>query len=150
MFYSPENIQESFMTDIFSIKRDSSKVNEGIEITLVEPKGAKIRFRHIEYRPYTKYIEEQTAILTKQNRNKPLSNTQRMNLVIRGIVRHLLVDWNFTEQGKPIPFSVQAAEKLLLDPDYSDLAEQVVIAITESGDAFRVDADGIEKNSEPT
>lgn len=112
--------------------------NEGIWVELQE--GIEVKIRSAQSLHAAKVYKELIAPYKKkaQRGNLPESVTREINAM--HLAKGILVDWKgfYGEDEKEIPFSVQAAYDLLIDPAYTDLLLDISEAAT-AREAFRAE-----------
>lgn len=133
------------------LRIDSEAKENGIWIDLPGFPGVRVKTRASDALPYRRFVQEQVRRLTRGMRRGDISLEESDRIDRQALARHSLIDWSGVEDddGRPIPFSSEAAERFFADPDYCRFYDACRVAAFEAGDIKRADLEAAEGNSAP-
>lgn len=124
------------------LKTDLDKARNGVWETYID--DFKVKVARSTTPGYISYIQKYArgqgrAFL--EGRNDPKTLKAIKPIIREAAARHLLLDWKGMEDddGNEIPYSVEMAVKLLLDPAYDDLY-RLIESISQDSALYRFEA----------
>ena len=101
------------------------------------------------------YQKGQTAALTKArktSRKRDIEISVIQKIDNEQVAKHCLLDWKnfFDDNGQPIPYSAELAQKLMTDRKYQPFQDFVKSAIDRVDENDLEDVEDIQKNSQPS
>lgn len=124
-----------------SLKIDSSKLEQGAWVGDIPGLGdIRLLVRGIGNDDYRRRQSELTAALPRHLRKEPAEQDRITNALI---VETLLEGWEKVEgdDGKPLPFTADAALAILEDPDMRAFSDGVIWAAMSVSEARKADLD---------
>jgi len=124
-----------------NLKIDSSKLEQGAWVGDIPGLGdIRLRVRGIGNDDYRRRQSELTAALPRHLRKEPAEQDKITNALI---VETLLEGWEKVEgdDGKPMPFTADAALAILEDPDMRAFNDGVIWAAISVSEARKADLD---------
>jgi hypothetical protein len=136
--------------DIQTIRIDSVAVNDGLLIDKIPGWGdAKMRVRGLKSTAYKNARDAKMRAVNADGRDE---NGSVLTSEIERIQREcaaevLLLDWEgLTDGGKPLPYSLETAKTLILNPDFHAFADAVIWCADQVDERSRGKKEALEKN----
>lgn len=125
------------MAKLSSIKRDVEKASQGIWRSF---EGIEFCIARIDNPDAKKEIRRLARLERMTRKGKVDDEAAEKNLAVV-IAKTVIKGWRNLEddEGKPIPFSVETATKIIADPAYAELRDWIVAVATED-EAFRAES----------
>ncbi|PJI56007.1 hypothetical protein CTI14_00290 [Methylobacterium radiotolerans] len=140
-----------------SLKVNSTRAEQGDWVGDLPQMGdLRLKVRGFSNTDYAAFLAKEGAAVPRDQReggrrDGPILPKVRDGILIRGMVEHILVDWDgLTDDAEqPLPFSKERAMELLADPDFRPFRDAVAYAATivEEVEADKVEA--VAGNSPP-
>lgn len=118
--------------DLKSIKVDTARGERGDWIENIPGMGdLRLKVRSFNNADYQAFMAAEYAKVTASDRvggvpSGPVVSKVRDAIVVRGMVAHILKDWqNLQENGQVVDYSEEMAMNYLADPDYRAFSEAV-------------------------
>lgn len=132
-----------------SLKVNSSRAEQGAWVKDLPGMGdLRLKVRGFSNTDYAAFMAREVAAVPRDQReggrrDGGLKPQTRDALLIRGMVEHILVDWDglTDEEEQPVPFSKEQAMALLADPDFRPFRDAVAFA---AGEVEEVESDRVE------
>lgn len=100
-------------------------LNDSSEFLIARSGNEKFR---AEVQRLTEELKEKGEV-----KDDELTNKQLTDVFVKAAAKHILLDWkNVTEDGEPIPYTVENGIRLLSNPKLSDFRSQIVLWSQES------------------
>lgn len=140
-----------------SLKINSTRAEQGAWVKDIPGMGdLRLRVRGFSNSDYAAFMAREVAAVPRDQRegnrrDGALKQKARDTLLLRGMVEHILVDWDglTDDNDKPVPFSKDRAMDLLLDPDLRPFREAVAFAAGEVEEAESDRVEAVVGNSSP-
>jgi hypothetical protein len=138
-----------------SLKINSTRGEQGAWVKDLPGMGdLRLKVRGFSNTDYAAFMSKEVAAVPRDQReggrrDGALKQKARDTLLIRGMVEHILVDWDglTDDNEKPVPFSKERAMDLLLDPDLRPFREAVAFAAAEVEEAESDRVESVVPNS---
>lgn len=120
--------------DFNALKRDSAAIAAGVWVSDIPEMGdlrLKVRGLSSPVATALRQRKERAAPKTDRDRAGRLKPEASVRVTAEVLLEVVLIDWDgLTDNGKPVPYSREVAEKLLTDPDFLPFADAVAWAAT--------------------
>lgn len=130
----PETKKTSIF-DKYAVDVDAEAEGMWVELALDETIQVKVRSSECEQfkRAIHRNNKKNARLINKKDKDKTFEDVKRLNDTLAlTAIQYLLIDWRgfIGEDGKDIPFSIEAAKTVLLDERMRNLLDEVVEAAT--------------------
>ena len=140
-----------------SLKVNAARGEQGAWVKDLPGMGdLRLLVRGFNNTDYSAFMAKEGAAVPRDQREGgraggPILPKYRDAILLRGMVEHILVDWqNLTDENdKPVPFSKERAMDMLLDPDFRPFRDAVAIAAAEVEEVFSDRVESVVPNSSP-
>lgn len=124
------------MAKLSSVKRDVEKASQGIWRTF---EGIDFCIARID-NPDAKKELRRLSKLERATRRGKVDDDAAEKHITAVVAKHVIKDWRNLEDddGKPIPYSVETASKIIADPAFAELRDWIITIATED-EAFRAE-----------
>ncbi|MFT4076847.1 MAG: hypothetical protein QM647_15080 [Asticcacaulis sp.] len=118
--------------DIFSFEKDASAIKAGQWVSDIPGMGdarLKVRGMNSPAALALRSRKERKVGRDGRERDGSLKPAERLRITCEVLHEAVLIDWDgLTEGGKPLPYSIEAAGKYLLNPNFEAFADAVTYA----------------------
>lgn len=117
------------MAKLNELAVDQAKAVGGVMVTWA--RDARIRVARLGNREHKRVLVELFKAFKEEHQREPQDSEVEV-IEARALARAVLLDWeNVTDdEGNATPYTAELGERLLRDPDYSDLLERVTLTAT--------------------
>jgi len=136
--------------DIKKVKVNSEAIDAGEWVKdLPEMDDLEVRVRGLNNADYENLQQKLILNVPFKRRRRGMQKEDRERIQNQCLIETVLYDWrNLTDGGTAVPYSKEAAEKYIADPDYRAFRDAVIYAASIVGESKDEEDDATEKNSD--